>query len=110
MATSLIDDGRGANNPVAFAIVDALAMGTRRPANWRLLAGCALAGFGLACATGPAPGILPTAEIMRHLERRLELRDEEPALRLTKPGGRHPIYLTGRELEDGAVVVLEVRF
>lgn len=94
---------------MAFAIVDALAMGTRRPGNWRLLAGCALAGLGLACATGSAPGILPTAEIMRHLER-LELRDEEPALRLTKPGGRHAIYLTGRELEDGAVVVLEVRF
>jgi hypothetical protein len=75
----------------------------------RLLAGCALAGLGLACATGPAAGILPTAEIMRHLER-LELRDEDPALRLTKPGRRHPVYLTGRELEDGAVVVFEVRF
>ena len=75
----------------------------------RLLAGCALAVLGLACATGPAPGILSTAKIMRHLER-LELRDEEPALRLTKPGRRYPLYLTGRELEDGAVVVLEVRF
>lgn len=106
---SLIDDGRGANSPVAFAIVNALAMGARRPSNWRLLAGCALAGLGLACASGPANGILPMAKIMRHLER-LELRDEEPALRLTKPGRRHPIYLTGREIEDGAVVVLDVRF
>ena len=106
---SLIEDGMGANRPVAFAIIDALAMGTRRPANWRPLAACALAGLGLACATGPAPGILNTAEIMRHLER-LELSDEEPALRLTKPGRRHPIYLTGRELEGGVVVVLEVRF
>ena len=106
---SLIDDGRGANSPVRFAIVDALAGGTRRPANWRLLAGCVLAGLGLACASGPAPGIFPTAEIMRQLER-LELHDEEPALRLTKPGRRRPIYLTGREVEDGAVVVFEVRF
>lgn len=105
----MIDDGKGASSPVAFAIVDALARGTRRRTNWRLLAGCALAGLGLACATGPAAGILPTAKIMRHLER-LELSDEEPALRLTKPGRRHPIYLTGREVEDGAVVVLEVRF
>jgi hypothetical protein len=75
----------------------------------RLLAICALAGLGLACATGPAPGILLSAKIMRHLER-LELRDEEPALRLTKPGRRYPLYLTGRELEGGAVVVLEVQF
>ena len=75
----------------------------------RFLVGCTVVGLGSACATGSAPGLLPTAKIMRHLER-LELRDEEPALRLTKPGRRHPIYLTGRELEDGAVVLLEVRF
>ena len=106
---SRIEDGMSANRPVAFATTHALAVGRRRPANWRLLAGCALAGLGLACATGPASGILDKAEIMRHLER-LELRDEEPAFRLTKPGRRHPIYLTGSEIEDGAVVVLEVRF
>ena len=47
---------------------------------------------------------------MRDLEGRLELRDEEPALRVTKPGRRHPIYLTGREIEGGAVVVFDVRF
>ena len=94
---------------MAFAIVDALARGTPRLANWRLLAGCALAGLGLACATGPAAGILPKVEIRRHLER-IELSDEEPALRLTKPGRRRPVYVTGRELEDGAVVVFEVRF
>jgi hypothetical protein len=110
LATSLIGDRRGANSPLAFASVDALAMGTRRPANWRLLAACALTGFSLACASGPAPRILPTEEIMRHLESRLELRDDEPALRLTKPGRRHPIYLTGREVEGGAVVLLDVRF
>ena len=106
---SLIDDAMAASSLLASAVRDALAKGVHRPTTWRLLAASAFAGLGLACATGPAPGILTKAEIMRHLER-VELRDEEPALRLTKPGRRHPVYLTGRELEDGAVVVLELQF
>ncbi len=72
---------------------------------WAKAATLALAALTLACATPPA------REISERVAERLELReDDELTFRVTDPESRHPIYLRGAEITDGAVIVVEVRF
>jgi hypothetical protein len=81
-------------------------------ASWRIIL-CTVTSLLLACATAPRREISGyLVEKVRPVADRIEVGEDEAALRLSGPESRYPVYLTGYgfEVGGGAVIVLEVWF